>query len=1630
MLESHRTLYFSLTNEEYFKESALNVIAFDLDEGLSTLFSGRIEFSTLGNALYKEQFLDKDIYLKIYRNGQLEREVNGIVKSFISKDKGNKDQVYEVIVIPALGRLVYQKNYKIFQGKSLVEITEVIFKDIGLTDYSWSLKHSHTAREYCVQYDENNLQFLQRLWAEEGVFYYFEHKNNKHILVLSDDTSTLTVLDAVPEYNMNSAGVMNQPYIYQFFGKISISPNEVMMRDYYFKRPSSQLEFSKYSDSGLSKISDYEHYDFPGRYVEESVGKVFSAARVHFLRRDARTAHGKSNVSYLTTGFNFQLEKHSHIAYNHNWLITHVRHQGFQPQALEAYGYEGATTYNNAFACIPSTVQWAPEPWVLAAVNPKPLICGPQVAVVVGASGEEIYTDEFGRVKVQFPWDRYGAKNEESSAWIRVSQEWAGQNYGAQKLPRVGHEVIVDFLEGDPDQPLIIGSVYNAIKRQPYKLPEHKTRMALRSKTYKGDGFNELTFEDQAGAEFIYQHAQKDMTVMVKNDQTHHIMNDQHIRIDNNLTETIQETASFTYEHERHSSIQGNDTHIVMGKYTQSISDKWVTETGDTIDLEAGGKNILSAGSSVTFKVGGSFMRIDPSGIYFVAPTVNILNGGGAGKSPKVSDLPKDPEVIKTMLFSLSHNQDTLGFIKEPYKLFRDDELIEEDFTDEKGNISVKHSPNTEQYKISLLSGEEYQVTLKESYKEGNEGKIQQIKAQGFRASRDEENPDQSLADLWQSQVEEDSELSEVTPSDTPHETMVDGQEKINVEYVLCQNPLHTNTQWLLDEQTAKGQVYKQRTNIGFTPLINGNRIFNELAQKIIDAKKSIDIITWGFDPAMQLTGYSVNDERLGDLLERKALQGVEVRVLVWELSAGGMTRVKEYSPEKSVRRIEMQHALKTYEKEIGRNHQREMEKITAIDEKESILSALKSQFDTKSQFNTRAIGGKDIGSIGKKVFEEQIYAYGYKESLLLKSNDLYSSYKIQSHTPKDYDAVKKFMTYENKRIITNDNPKRNNFLAFRTRDSLMAYVAKSIEDSKHFSEVYAGAKSVILATGATHHQKMVLIDYETPESAVGFVMGHNMHKDYYDNDAHTFFATDVRWPGFRPFQDISSMVHGPVLHDLNDNFCKAWDKVSTEESLYDKRASIPAEKFAVSRGKQGVQYFPLTAQICRTQPEYEDQSILGLYKHATSKVKNYIYTENQYFRYGPLADHVKQTTQMRMNEGCNPVYWFVVTNPPNTEGEAAYTMDMMSRLGHSEALPKAQRDITQEYLQRLKDKRDGLPERMAPWAEDIKYSDIVGDFVNKGIQTAKDTASVALDDAGYAIVTAPKAAWEGAKKIPGRTLTAIKNAPGKMWDGIIGIPQAVMDIPENVGNSYKDFKDSISDGYQGAKKVANIYKENSQWLAQNKGKLAAMWDESNRLDYEKLYPEETKKNREKLEGYDSIEDMMKDLPEDIKTIEDTENAQDAMPMRASELEQLESEFGLKAVIGTLKSCVFVTEDDRGKLHYYTNIYIHSKLMLIDDAFLTLGSANINTRSFKADSELNIAVPDGSAAKYMRETLWQNHTKTLDKSDSINDLLDINYETWQDLMDKNWTQMHRKRELLCHLTHIYEPALAIGMPTD
>ncbi len=636
-------LQFTATIGE-FSSDHFSVVGFALTEHLSDLFSGTLELASTDPSVAAADVLEQTVDLVVWQDGAPLRRFTGVANEFARGDSGHRRTRYDVVFQPALWRLGLMHNSRIFQTQTTDAIVRTLLEERGIVDTVFDLKRTPEEREYCVQHRESDLAFVERLAAEEGWHYRYQHGSvdgsEQPALIIADHHGDAPKLNAV-EYNGKAGGSVQTPCVFRFACQERVRTSSVAMKDYTFKNPAYAL---MHEDAGadLNHREDYQNYQYPGRFKADASGQPFTEARLDALRNDASTASGESNRADFSPGAKVTLTDHDSETLNREWLLTGIVHTGKQPQALEEEGGSDPTSYSNRFKAVPADRTWRPQ------ISHRPLMDGPQMAIVTGPAGEEIHCDEHGRVKVRFPWDRYSKNDEHSSAWLRVSQGWAGGQYGFMALPRIGHEVIVSFLDGDPDQPIITGRTYHATNTPPYALPEHKTRTTLKTQTHKGEGSNELRFEDEADQQQIYVHAQKDLDLLTENNRTEVVKNDSHRKVENNGFSHIKGNDHNTVDGEKREQTGKDHSFNVTGTLHLKAGTAWLSDSGTELHIKAGQKAVIEAGAEITLKAGGSFVKIDPSGVAMGGASIKMNAGGSPGKgSGQKVQVPEMPGLVE-----------------------------------------------------------------------------------------------------------------------------------------------------------------------------------------------------------------------------------------------------------------------------------------------------------------------------------------------------------------------------------------------------------------------------------------------------------------------------------------------------------------------------------------------------------------------------------------------------------------------------------------------------------------------------------------------------------------------------------------------------------------------------------------------------------------------------------------------------------------------------------------------------------------------------------------------------------------------------------------------------------------------
>jgi type VI secretion system secreted protein VgrG len=639
-------------------EGKLLLQSFAGSEAVSRLFEFHLDLLSEDSSISFEDIVGQRVTIAVRLADDNQRFINGFVSRFAQSGRDKRYTHYQAEVVPWLWFLTRSADCRIFQNKKAPDIITDVFKKLGFTDFKQSLQGSFDTLEYCVQYRETAFNFISRLMEEFGIFYYFEHDDSKHTLVLGDAPSVHQPVphQAKARYDQVAGNLEEEDLITSWEAAQELRPGKYSQTDYNFETPNTSLMVNESSIVNVGGNSKYEIYDYPGDYLNKGQGSALAKVRMQEEEATHLVMRGKSKCRAFTPGYRCSLEDFYRSDMNESYVLLEVRHTASEGGRYTREPDAVPASYDNEFSCIPQSVPFRP-----VRTTRKPFVQGPQTAVVVGKSGEEIWVDKYGRIKVQFYWDREGKKDESSSCWIRVSQSWAGKSWGAMAIPRIGQEVIVDFLEGDPDRPIITGCVYNADQMPPYALPGEQTKMLIKSNSSKGGGgFNELRFEDKKDSEQIFIHGEKDLDVRIKKDRREWIGQDRHLivkrdkvdQIERDLQVKINRDKVESLSRDHHLSINGKQAIKVTGSHSLAV-------TGDgneqfsanyskqvTANCYIKGMNVVVEGmTGLTIKVGGSYVSLNPAGVQITGPMV-LINSGGAALSGSAGALVSPTSAI------------------------------------------------------------------------------------------------------------------------------------------------------------------------------------------------------------------------------------------------------------------------------------------------------------------------------------------------------------------------------------------------------------------------------------------------------------------------------------------------------------------------------------------------------------------------------------------------------------------------------------------------------------------------------------------------------------------------------------------------------------------------------------------------------------------------------------------------------------------------------------------------------------------------------------------------------------------------------------------------------------------------
>ncbi len=591
--------------------------AIEGEECISGLFHYSVDLLSEDLTLKFSSLVGKRMTVDVMLEDGKHRYLNGVIGKFVQGGTDARFTRYRAELYPWLWLLTLTRDCRIFQNQTVPQIIEAVFKDAGCVDFRNALKSSYKPREYCVQYQESAFDFVSRLMEDEGIFYFFEHRKDRHTLVLADDRDGHPFCPGAKEarYRRASNRRLRGDAITRCTFEQQVIPGGYVMDDFHFETPSTNLLVKATGSHAARKL-----YEFPGGHSKTQEGESRANRRLEAYELPETLLCGDSTCRSFEAGHRFTLMDHERPEFNGTYVLNRVSIKASQD------------VYMNTFEAFPVNVPYRP-----LRKTPRPRIFGAQTAMVVGKSNEEIWTDKYGRVKVQFHWDQRGKRNENSSCWVRVAQGWAGKKWGSLFIPRVGQEVVVSFLDGDPDRPIITGSVYNADCLPPYALPAHQTQSGLRSRSSKGgkpDEFNEIRFEDKRGAEEVFIQAQKDMNIHVKNSRKAMIENDEDIVVKkgDRTVQVKQGNETHEVKGKRKVTVDGDETHANNKNFTQTIKGNHVLKVKGNLTIDVSGSVTIKAGKSIKNQAGTSLTNIAKTSMKNEAK-ISLVNKGGSSQT-------------------------------------------------------------------------------------------------------------------------------------------------------------------------------------------------------------------------------------------------------------------------------------------------------------------------------------------------------------------------------------------------------------------------------------------------------------------------------------------------------------------------------------------------------------------------------------------------------------------------------------------------------------------------------------------------------------------------------------------------------------------------------------------------------------------------------------------------------------------------------------------------------------------------------------------------------------------------------------------------------------------------------------
>jgi type VI secretion system secreted protein VgrG len=606
---------------------------------LGRLSEYRVQMLSTSAALRIADVLGKPIGIHVALASEQLRHFHGIVTRFSSIGRQDEFSLYEAVVRPAFWLLTRSANCRIFQDKSIVDIVKEVCADGvygGLIDLAVTgLSGTYDAVPYCVQYRESDFNFVCRLLESVGIYFYFTHEADKHTMVLADSYGAHAKIPgyaSVPFTGMRDACVLDGEGVAAWEAAGEIQASTLVLTDFDFEKATSSTSGGLLAQATLAAAFSqpaYERFDYPGNYSVAGTGTALARARMEMLHGQCEQISGETGARGLFPGGLFSLEDHPRDDYNREYLLTAAEYE-INGDAYRARSKAELPQFHCRFSAVGKEHSFRPQP-----IAAKPIVQGPQTAMVVGKAGEEIWTDKYGRVKVQFHWDRLGQDDERSSCWVRVAQGWAGKGWGSMFIPRIGMEVVVSFLEGDPDKPLVTGCVYNSDAMPPYALPAEQAKSTIRSNTTKGGaGYNEIRFDDKKDAEELFVQAEKDCNRVVKNNDTLKVgfekkdKGDQTIEICNDQSIDVGNDRKLHVKNDQTDSIDNNLTVTIKGAETRTVSKDQSVKVDGGQSITVGKTCVIEAASSIELKVGGSSIKIEPAKITIKSVQIAVEGSG------------------------------------------------------------------------------------------------------------------------------------------------------------------------------------------------------------------------------------------------------------------------------------------------------------------------------------------------------------------------------------------------------------------------------------------------------------------------------------------------------------------------------------------------------------------------------------------------------------------------------------------------------------------------------------------------------------------------------------------------------------------------------------------------------------------------------------------------------------------------------------------------------------------------------------------------------------------------------------------------------------------------------------------